>query len=364
MHYVNNTELSSVEETRSQFNGGTGAIKLGIDVHQDFYVVVEQEGGSNPKPPQRFGKEAFLHWAAKLARSVAEVHAVYEACGFGFALQRKLSALGIRSYVVCPQKLDEQNKRVKTDGLDAKALCLKLDRFVQGNRDALAIVRVPTEKEEQLRALHRQREQLVKVRKQLEAQGRSLMVNQGIEPVKSCWWKRRNFAALPVPAWIKELLGNTQPVLLALHEKIGALTRQLQEAAQPKQPRGLGAMSSVIIDREIGDWKRFNNRRQVASYTGLCPGEYSSGNTRLQSCVTKHGNPRLRAALVELAWRLVRFQPNYKPIVKWRQILAKGALATGAARKKAIVAVARQLAVDLWRIRTGRLSAATLGLIN
>src|SRR5439155_12000521 len=75
-------------------------------------------------------------------------------------------------------------------------------------------------------------------------------------------------------------------------------------------------------------------RRQIASYTGLCPGEYSSGNTRLQSCVTKHGNPRLRAALVELAWRLVRFQPNYKPVVKWRANLAKGALATGAARKK------------------------------
>jgi hypothetical protein len=70
--------------------------------------------------------------------------------------------------------------------------------------------------------------------------------------------------------------------------------------------------------------------------------------------VTKHGNPRLRAALVELAWRLVRFQPDYHPVRKWRQILAKGALATGAARKKAIVAVARQLAVDLWRIKTGR----------
>jgi transposase len=78
--------------------------------------------------------------------------------------------------------------------------------------------------------------------------------------------------------------------------------------------------------------------------------------------VTKHGNPRLRAALVELAWRLVRFQPNYKPIVKWRQILAKGALATGAARKKAIVAVARQLAVDLWRVRTGRCKPQALGL--
>src|SRR3989475_3533390 len=214
-----NTELSSHEETRCQFNGGTGAIKLGIDVHQDFYVVVEQVGGSNPKPPQRFQKEAFLHWAARLKqKSGAQVHAVYEACGFGFALQRQLSALGIDCHVVCPQKLDERNRRVKTDGLDAKALCLRLDRFVQGNDDALARVRVPSEEEEQVRATHRQREQLVKARKRLEAQGRSLMVNHGIEPVKS-WWKPRTFATLAAPGWMKELLCNWQPILLALQEK-------------------------------------------------------------------------------------------------------------------------------------------------
>ena len=363
MNSIQDTELSSHEGTRSQFNGSKAVIKLGIDVHQDFYVVVQQVGGSNPKPPQRFGKEAFLHWAAKLQSQGGEVHAVYEACGFGFGLQRKLAALGIQCQVVCPQKLDERNRRVKTDGLDAKALCLKLDRFVQGNRDALALVRVPTEAEEQLRAIHRQREQLVKARKRLEAQGRSLMVNHGIEPVQN-WWKPRTFAALPVSAWLKELLANSQPILLALQEKIRALTVQLQSAADPQQPRGLGAMTSVVIDREIGNWNRFNNRRQIGSYTGLCPGEHSSGNTRLQGCVTKHGNPRLRAALVELAWRLVRFQPNYKPVLKWRETLRKGALATGAARKKAIVAVARQLAVDLWRIRTGRVSAETLGLSN
>jgi len=361
MQYLINTELSSHEETRFEFNRSTGAIKLGIDVHQDFYVVVEQVGGSNPKPAQRFQKQAFLHWAAKLKQSGAEVYAVYEACGFGFSLQRQLSALGIVCHVVCPQKLDERNKRVKTDGLDAKALCLRLDRFVQGNRHALAIVRVPTEEEERSRAIHRQREQLVGARKRLEAQGRSLLVNHGLEPVQN-WWKPRTFAALAVPQWMRELLLNSQPILLALQEKIAALTLQLQSAAAPNQPRGLGKMTSVIIDREIGDWRRFNNRRQIASYTGLCPGEYSSGNTRLQSCVTKHGNPRLRAALVELAWRLARFQPNYKPVVKWRQILAKEALATGAARKKAIVAVARQLAVDLWRIKTGRLTAEQLGL--
>jgi transposase len=355
------TELSSPEGTRSQFNGRSGVIKLGIDVHQNFYVVVLQEGGTNPKPPQRFNKQAFLHWAAKLKSRRAEVHAVYEACGFGFGLQRQLSALAIHCYVVCPQKLDERNKRVKTDRSDAKALCLKLDSFVQGNREALALVRVPTQAEEQLRAIHRQREQLVKARKQLEAQGRSLMVNHGIEPVQ-LWWKRRAFAKLQVPRWMKALLSNSQPILLLLEEKIRTLTQRLEAAADPGQPRGFGKLTSVVIDREVGDWQRFRNRRHVGSYTGLCPGEASSGDTRVQTCVTKHGNPRVRAALVEAAWRLVRFQPNYPPVRKWRRILAKGALATGAARKKAIVAVARQLAVDLWRIHTGRIRVEQLGL--
>jgi transposase len=277
-------------------------------------------------------------------------------------LQRQLTALAIGCQVVCPQKLDERNQRVKTDGRDAKALCLKLDRYVEGNREALAVVRVPTPEEEQLRALHRQREQLVRTRKQLEAHGRSLMVNHGLEAV-SKWWKARAFAQLEVPAWLKTLLSHTQPLLLALEKQIRALTLQLEKSANPGQARGLGAMSSVIIDREVGDWHRFKNRRQVGSYTGLCPSEYSSGKTRVQSGVTKHGNPRLRAALVETAWRLVRFQPEYRAVVKWRHLLGKGALATGAARKKAIVAVARQLAVDLWRLRTGRVRPEALGLI-
>jgi hypothetical protein len=59
---------------------------------------------------------------------------------------------------------------------------------------------------------------------------------------------------------------------------------------------------------------------------------------------------------------MVRFQPNYRAVRKWNERLRKGALTTGSARKKAIVALARQLAIDLWRIRTGRLSHAQVGL--
>jgi len=264
--------------------------------------------------------------------------------------------------VVCPQKLDERNERIKTDGRDAKALCLKLSRYVEGNTAELAVVRVPTEEEEQLRAIHRQREQLVRTRKQLEAHGRSLLVNHGVEPGRGRWWKG-SLSKLELPQWLERRLRYHQPVLLLLEKQIRELTLELEKSAGPGQARGLGQLSSVVIDREVGDWERFANRRQVGSYTGLCPGEYSSGKTRHQSCVTKHGNPRLRATLVETAWRLVRFQPNYRAVKKWHHLLGKGALATGPARKKAIVAVARQLAVDLWRIRTGRVQAEELGLI-
>jgi transposase len=356
------SEIASPEATRRQFNGGPRRSKLGIDVHQHQYVVVAQVEGAVPKPPQRFTPAAFLQWAAKLRRSGDEIQAVYEACGFGFTLQRQLTALGIHCYVVAPQKLDERGRRVKTDGRDAKALCLRLDRYLQGNRDALAVIRIPSEAEEQRRALHRQREQLVRTRTQLEAHGRSLLVNHGLAGA-SGWWKARTFAQLELPQWLRQLLENTQPLLVALQKQIQELTKELAEAADPIQPRGLGALTSVVLDREIGDWHRFANRRQVGSYTGLCPSEYSTGQTRLQGSITKHGNPRVRAALVEAAWRFVRFQPAYHALARWRLTLSQGAPATGAARKKAIVAVARQLAIDLWRLRTGQTTTEKLGLI-
>jgi hypothetical protein len=76
---------------------------------------------------------------------------------------------------------------------------------------------------------------LVEARKQLEAQGRSLMVNHGLKPVQN-WWKPRTFASLPAPQWMKELLANSQPILVALQQKISALTVQLQSAASSDQP--------------------------------------------------------------------------------------------------------------------------------
>jgi transposase len=153
-----------------------------------------------------------------------------------------------------------------------------------------------------------------------------------------------------------------RPALLSLQKQIDTLTSELEAAAPLNIPRGLGKLTSVVLTREICDWHRFNNRRAISSYTGLCPGERSSGSKRIPGSVTKRGNPRVRAALVECAWRMVRFQPHYPPVQKRLAILAKGSPVPGAVRKKAIVAVARRLAVDLWRVHTGRCTAAQLGL--
>ena len=244
--------------------------------------------------------------------------------------------------MVCPQKLDEHNKRVKSDGIDAKALCLRLDRFLEGNRAALALVRVPSEEEEQARALHRQREQLVKVRKVLEAQGRSLVVNHGIEPVQG-WWKRRAFAALRVPDWIRVLLQNTQPIVLSLQSQIDKLTLQLQEAATAEPPRGLGKMTSVIIDREIGNWHRFNNQ-WAKKAAALCDQAWQPAAAR---CLGGTG---------------LENGPLPAQLPRGTQMERSAAKRSAHHRAQAIVAVARQLAIDLWRVRTGRLTPEQLGL--
>ena len=347
--------------TDRSFAGTT--IKLGLDIHQACYVVAAQEEHATPKPARRLAPAELVPWVETLLARGYRVFVVYEACGFGFGLCRRLTALGAVCYVIAPRKLDEARKGVKTDALDAGVLCQRLSRYVEGNTKELAVLRVPTEEEERLRHLHRQREALVRARTKLQAQGRGLLVTHG-QPAPPRWWRRAGWSALErlLPAWLLARLEVFRPVLAVLDTQIAALSAELESAAAPGLPAGLGKLTQVVVSREVCDWHRFKNRRQVSSYTGLCPGESSSGGKRRPGAVTKHGNPRLRAALVELAWRMVRFQPQYPPVAKRLGVLGKGARATGAARKKAIVAVARQLAVDLWRWQTGQCTAEKLGL--
>ena len=359
---VHHEGAASLEVVATKLKPRAAVIKIGLDVHIHLYVAVAQYDHLLPKAARRLRRSEFVPWVEELMRRGHQLHVVYEACGFGFTLYRQLVALGAKCYVIAPRKLDEEYTRVKTDPRDAITLCQRLSRYLEGNTRELAVIRVPSEEEEQARHVSRQRQQLVQHRQKLEAQGRSLLINHAL-PAPAHWWKEQTFSRLcrHLPAWIVTRLQGARPALLSLQQQIDALTTELQASAPSCLPRGVGKLTSVMLTREICDWHRFNNRRAISSYTGLCPGERSSGSKRVPGSVTKRGNPRVRAALVECAWRMVRFQPQYPPVQKRLGILAKGSRAIGAVRKKAIVAVARRLAVDLWRLHTGRCTAEQLG---
>jgi len=347
--------------TTTQIAAQAKSIKLGIDVHADSYRVVRQMDHATPQPAQKFSPEGFLLWVKKQLTQAEEVYSCYEAGPFGYGLHRQLMAMGVHNVVVRPQDWDELHKGVKTDKTDALALVQRLSRYVDGNSKELSIVRVPTPEQEQARSQSRQREQLMSHRQRLEAQGRSLLLFNGIR-VKGRWWEDSRWGKLgsALPVALSELLIVLRDLLLAVHKQLELATVRLQSAAAP-QVCGVGALTSQVLEREILDWSRFENRRQVASLTGMCPSVHGSGNHTRSGSITKHGNRRIRTALIELAWRSLRFQPEYPPLKKWRPVLLSGK-ASAAAKKKAIVAVGRRLAIDLWRMNTGRTTAQKLGL--
>ncbi len=336
-------------------------IKLGLDVHADTIVVVRLLDHSAPQPAQKFTPAKFLDWVKTQVELAGAVHSCYEAGPFGYGLHRDLVGLKVQNLVVQPVCLDERHKGVNHDKSDAKELAQRLDRYVAGNTHALAIVRVPTPEEEKKRIESRQREQLKREVQRVAAQGRGLLLTQGQREKKS-WWEEKRWKKLQakLPAWLVERLEVFRRVLSSLTAELNTATAALEKAAPAARPKGLGGLTYEVVEREVGDWNRFDNRRQVGSYTGLCGGVSASGNSHHLLPITKHGNVRLRTALVELAWRLVIWQRECKLVKKWWPVVGHPKASKGA-RKKAIVAIARQMAVDLWRWRTGRVKPKELG---
>jgi len=352
-----NTRKTSSSQTAAKAK----LIKLGIDVHADSYRVVRQIDNATPQPAQKFTPAGFLVWVAKQLALAEEVHSCYEAGPFGYSLHRHLLRIGVHNVVVRPQNWDELGRKVKTDKTDALALTQRLDRYVQGNGHALAVITVPTPAQEQARCLSRHRQQLQKDRQTHEAQGRSFLLYHG-RRVSGQWWQPGAWEVLQegLAPWQKQILESLRTLILLADQQLAQVESQvIGESTSPA--KGFGALTSQLLRCEVLDWHRFKNRRQVASLTGMCPSVHASGGHCVQGSITKHGNPRIRRLLVELAWRVIRFQPNYPPVLKWKKQLENKS--AGGGRKKAAVAIGRRLAIDLWRIETGRSTAAKLQLV-
>lgn len=103
---------------------------------------------------------------------------------------------------------------------------------------------------------------------------------------------------------------------------------------------GVGTITALAFIAEIDDPERFQNSRDVPAYIGLTPRQYSSGEVCKQGKISKQGPVHLRYLLIEAATVLLTRSRGWSPIKAWgMKLLSKRG------KKKAIVAVARKLAV-------------------
>jgi transposase len=333
-------------------------LKLGLDVHLEFIMAVVQRDHGNPQAPRKFTRLQLVAQVQQWAAAGVQVFCVEESCGFGFVLHRELVAAGGQSFLITPIALNGQRK---TDKLDARALCLRLSRWLDGNRDELAPIRIPSEAEQRLREGTRRRKFLAGAIRSLANRGHSQVAEYCHAQLPHRWWGPRNWPKLAaLDPWVLGVLAQLRELIVAMEAQLQTLEAELVARVQAQvKPKGLGDLTLVTLESEVCDWRRFSNRKQVGSYTGCCPGEHSSGNTRRVGGIDRLGNGRVRALLVEAVWRFLLWQPNWRAAAKMKTKLGAGT----AMKKKTVIALARQLAIDLWRWRTGRCTLAELGWV-
>lgn len=335
------------------------SLKLGLDVHLEFIMAVIQRDHAAAQAPRKLTPDQLVLQVQKWVAEGLAVYAVEESCGFGFVLHRQLVAAGAQSFLITPIAL---NGKRKTDKLDARALCLRLSRWIDGNKDELCPIRIPTLAEQHQRETARRRKFLSAQIRRLANRGHGQVAEYCHQKLIHRWWGVRTWKRLStgLDPWIIGVLKPLREIILVLEAQVTGLLAELAlRVANQVKPKGLGELTLATLDAEICDWGRFHNRKQVGSYTGCCPGEHSSGGKRLVGSIDRMGNGRVRALLVEAVWRFLRWQPGWKAAQKMKLKLGAGT----AMKKKTVVALARQLAVDLWRWRTGRCTMADLGWV-
>ena len=290
----------------------------------------------------------------------AGVHSCYEAGRDGFWLHRWLIEQGIDNIVVDSASIEvnRRARRAKTDRLDGDKLLAMLIRYHGGERRVWSVVRVPTPEQEDARRAHRELGRLGRERTAHINRIRALLVLQNLR-VKYVggrlwqrWWSGHAGQLLP---GVRAEIERESARLSLVQEQIRTMeAEQRQAVAADTEPqvvrlaqlRAIGIGSGWVLVKELFGWRRFHNRREVAGCLGLTPSPYASGESETEQGISKAGNRRVRTLMVELAWSWLRYQPESE-LSKWftRRFAGGGKRL----RRIGIVALARRLAIALWR---------------
>ena len=336
---------------RKDWTGQT--LYAGIDVHKAKWVVTVRTRDVQLKTFVTVSDKEVLLKSFSNLFSGATIKAVYEAGCFGYHLADFLNANGIKTIIVAPHTIPvAPGQFVKTDIIDSRKLAAEL-----ANGNLIGIYLRP---EENLydRGLLRKRAQLVKRRVQLQHQIASDLRFYGLDShitIRAYWskWLLADLKELSLP---NEYYLEAFQMLVTEHEMIRGqilqLDRLLITIADSEKYRdrvkllrtipGFGLLSALTFIIEIGDIKRFSSAEKFASYLGLTPSEYSSGEQIHKGSLTGMGHSSLRALLVQIAWRSIKKDPVL--LMKFQRLCA------GKSKCRAIIPVAKSLANRLRRV--------------
>jgi transposase len=280
-----------------------------------------------------------------------QLHVAYEACGFGYELAWWLREHGLRVSVIAPSRVERvPGLQVKTDRVDVGKLARKLEK------GDLKAIYIPTRTLHEQRQLGRAYAQCLKERKRAQIRIRSLMQENGrLGPLPIAGWKvYRGWLAeqkLPAPGRLcvqvhLQLRALAEQQAQRLKAELCALARSAAYRplvrALTAQP-GVGWHSAIRLVLELGESERFPTTDALPHYRGLTPSQYSSGELDQRGHTRKCGPGFLRALLLQCAWSAVR-QGSGTDLQH-----AFTMLAPRLGRKRAIVAVARKLAIQVCR---------------
>jgi transposase len=287
---------------------------------------------------------------------------VYEASGLGHGLSDQLDAAGIECHVLSPNQLPKTPKsaKLKTDAKDAMMLLEQVRGFVLAG-NSMPVVWTPPKQLRADRELVRARvdngDEITRVKLKLKS---FMKVNQlSLEsPTERLWTKAHireirkglleqlDFSLSTKLDLLLKRLEYHQQEQLELDRALRTISKTQRYAAACAQLRklpGVGLLVAMTFLTEMGDLNRFNNRREVAAYLGLCPASYESGTTDdRKGRITRQGPARLRKVLCQAAWvSIQRCQAAGEAYQRIRQDQQKRT-------KKALVAMMRKLAIKMW----------------
>ena len=315
-------------------------VYIGLDVHRTFFVassICEGELVKRCRMPA--SSEAVISFISKYFPE-SEVETCYEAGFSGFWLHRELEASGISNLMVHAAAIEvAANNRVKTDKRDSLKMATQL------SAGTLYGIRVPTLQEEYRRLLFRTREQLMGAKRRAQIQIRMRLHQFGLFPAEI----KRVITLKDVKKILEDLEGELKFAIELLYdqwvqlvEKIKQLEQRLKDQAKLdpleeiyRSVPGIGLLTARALSSELGDMSQFRNIRGLYSFTGLTPGEYSSGEKVHRGRISRQGSPRLRHLLVEAAWKAIRKDDSLRKSFE--------NIAGRAGKKRAIVAIARKL---------------------